>query len=315
MQTETEKTNPVQQTDGAPPAAWRRLRAAAAGLDRTAAARLALLPALFIFWEGVLHLYSGMALRYAPVWLAFALAAGCLLTAVTLLPRPRAGGALTLVLAGLLSLLYIAEIVAKQILQTYCPLSILGTAAGNRLSDYAAVIRAELAQDLPVILLLCVPVVVLACRGRRMLEAAPHGRRAAGGMLAAAVALHLFALVLAHLPWAGDLTPAQLYRMDINMDDQVEQLGLVTMLRLDVQHLLVPASGGRSDDFSGLDALGADDGAPEQAPAATATSRGWRTTLTVSRRRTKTSTPACSRGITSSSSCSRAFRATRSTRS
>ena len=37
-----------------------------------------------------------------------------------------------------------------------------------------------------------------------------------------------------HLPWKRDLTPAKLYRMDTNGDDQVEQLGLLTMLRLDV---------------------------------------------------------------------------------
>ena len=40
---------------------------------------------------------------------------------------------------AVMPLLYGVELVAKSILQTYYPLSILGTASGNRLTDYAIV--------------------------------------------------------------------------------------------------------------------------------------------------------------------------------
>ena len=52
---------------------------------------------------------------------------------------PRAGDVTIRVAAGLVTLLYGVELVAKSILQTYYPLSILGTASGNRLTDYAIV--------------------------------------------------------------------------------------------------------------------------------------------------------------------------------
>ena len=46
-------------------------------------------------------------------------------------------------------------------------------------------------------------------------------------------------LGIMHLgPWEGDFTPEKLYRMDTNAEDQVEQLGLITMLRLDMLHFI-----------------------------------------------------------------------------
>ncbi len=87
------------------------------------------------------------------------------------------------------------------------------------------------------------------------------------------MAFHLLGLAVVHAPWPGDLTPAKLYRSDTNFDDQVEQLGLVTMLRLDVKHMLFPAKAGLDSDFDGLDGLdssgdgsGGDTSAVEEQP-------------------------------------------------
>ena len=85
--------------------------------------------------------------------------------------------------------------------------------------------------------------------------------RFAGLVLAAAAVFHVVGLGVVHLPWNGELTPAQLYRMDSNMDDQVEQLGLWTMLRLDVKHMIFPPSRDLDADFSGLEGLGGGDAA------------------------------------------------------
>ena len=52
-------------------------------------------------------------------------------------------------------------------------------------------------------------------------------------------AVHLLALaVIFILPWKGDFTPEKLYQTDTNIDDQVEQLGVITMLRLDIKHCI-----------------------------------------------------------------------------
>ena len=49
--------------------------------------------------------------------------------------------------------------------------------------------------------------------------------------------------------WQGDFTPEMLYCTDTNIDDQVEQLGVIAMLRLDVRNQIfgVP-EGSRAQD-------------------------------------------------------------------
>ena len=83
----------------------------------------------------------------------------------------------------------------------------------------------------------------------------PEGERAArraAGLLCGAAAVHLLGVGALYLPWQGDLTPKLLYHSDVNIEDQVEQLGLWTMLCLDVQHAVLPARNDLGEDFSGL---------------------------------------------------------------
>jgi len=69
------------------------------------------------------------------------------------------------------------------------------------------------------------------------------------------VVCHILAIGVTLLPWKGDITPAMLYKVDTNVDDQVEQLGMFTMLRLDVKHMLFPPKNSLDSDFSGIGTL------------------------------------------------------------
>lgn len=236
------------------------------GICRTAtdavkpwAGRFFLFPALILYLELVLHFYMEMEMRYVPVYFVFSLAAGCLFSALILVLPPRAGDAAIRVAAGLVTLIYGLELVAKFILQTYYPLSILGTASGNRLTDYADVIAEQMAVMVPVLVLLLLPFVLLLIFCRRITGDLHPNRRLAGLALAAAAAFHLLGVGIVHLPWQGDLTPGALYQMDSAIDDQVEQLGLWTMLRLDVQHMIIPPKSNLSNDFSAIEGLGSSD--------------------------------------------------------
>ena len=213
------------------------------------------LPLLLVYLEVVLHLATGNAMTYFPIYLLFSLSAGSLLALLPILLPPLAGRILTVLLSFLLTLLFAAELIAKHTLQAYYPLSTLETAAGNRLSDYAGVILPAIAVALPLLLLFFLPTLLLWPLFRWGLAQGQPPRRGAAIFAAAAVAFHLLGLAVVHAPWPGDLTPAKLYRSDTNFDDQVEQLGLVTMLRLDVKHMLFPAKAGLDSDFDGLDGL------------------------------------------------------------
>ncbi len=230
-------------------------------------------PLLLVYLEVVLHLATRNAMTYFPIYLLFSLSAGSLLALLPILLPQRAGHILTVLLSFLLTLLFAAELIAKHTLQAYYPLSTLETAAGNRLSDYAGVILPATAAALPLLLLFFLPTLLLWPLFRWGLAQGQPPRRGAAIFAAAAVAFHLLGLAVVHAPWPGDLTPAKLYRSDTNFDDQVEQLGLVTMLRLDVKHMLFPAKAGLDSDFDGLDGLdssgdgsGGDTSAVEEQP-------------------------------------------------
>lgn len=231
------------------------------------------LPLLLVYLEVVLHLATGNAMTYFPIYLLFSLSAGSLLALLPILLPQRAGRILTVLLSFLLTMLFAAELIAKHTLQAYYPLSTLETAAGNRLSDYAGVILPAIAAALPLLLLFFLPTLLLWPLFRWGLAQGQPPRRGVAIFAAAAVAFHLLGLAVVHAPWPGDLTPAKLYRSDTNFDDQVEQLGLVTMLRLDVKHMLFPAKAGLDSDFDGLDGLdssgdgsGGDTSAVEEQP-------------------------------------------------
>ena len=218
--------------------------------------RVLFFPVQLFYLELVLHIAMGNQLKYIPIYLIFSISAGLILSAITLPFSRLTNQILIKVISGLLTLLYVVELMAKKILQTFYPLSILETAAGNHLTDYTEVIIENVLANIPVILIFFVPFVLLLVFGGRLMGWGRFDVRFSGLVLAGAVIFHLLGLGAVHLPWSGDLPPSQLYRVDTNIDDQVEQLGMWTMLRLDVKHMIVPTKGNLDDDFSGLDNLG-----------------------------------------------------------
>lgn len=229
--------------------------------------RVLLFPVLLLYLELVLHIYMRTNLAYAPVYVAFSAAAGLFLSALTLVWPPKANSLIAKILAVLLSVIYGVEIIAKTILQTYYGLSALKLAAGNRLTDYAGVILSTVLRSIPILLILLLPSVLICVFGNEFPGFERFDVRFAGIVLGACVLCHILGVGVTRLPWKGDVTPAWLYRVDTNVDDQVEQLGLLTMLRLDVKHLLFPVSNTMGDDFTGLDTLTPpDDASGEEGP-------------------------------------------------
>ena len=218
-------------------------------------ARLLFFPLQLLFLELVFHLYMAAPMGYFLIWAVFSLAAGLLISALTLPFAPPVNQILIRASAVVFPLLFYVESVAKTILQSYYPVSFLGTAAGNRLTDYLDVIVPTVLRSLPIALALFLPTILLFVFGGRLMGFERYDVRLAGLVLAGAAVFHLLGLGIVRLPWQGDLTPAKLYQSDTNLDDQVEQLGLWTMLRLDVKHLVFPPKNSVDSDFSGLDAL------------------------------------------------------------
>lgn len=217
--------------------------------------RVLLFPALLLYLELVLHIYMKTSLAYVPVYVVFSFAAGFFLSSLTLAWTPKVNGILSKALAVVISLLFVIELIAKTILQTYYGPSALGVAAGNKLTDYADVIVSTVIRSIPIILILLLPAILLCIFGAGFPGFDRFDIRFAGLVLGACVICHILGIGVTRLPWKGDLTPVLLYEMDTNMDDQVEQLGLFTMLRLDFKHMIFPVKNTMGSDFSGLGTL------------------------------------------------------------
>ena len=222
-------------------------------------ARVFLFPALLLYLEVVFHFYMKTNLSYLPIYLVFSVAGGLFCSLFTLPFRRPVNGLVAKLLAVAISVVFVVELIAKKILQSYYAFSSLGMAAGNRLTDYADVIVSTVLASIPIILVLLLPVILLCVFGGRVLGFERLDIRFAGLVLAAAAIVHVVGLGVIHLPWKGELTPAQLYGMASNMDDQVEQLGVWTMLRLDLKHMVFPPKDDLDADFSGLEGLGGGD--------------------------------------------------------
>lgn len=227
--------------------------------------RIFVLAVLTVYLEFMFHLYMDLDMRYAPVFLCAASAWGLLITAVVLLLPKRARRAAGAVFLLLMTVVYMAECICKVILQQYYQIvGGLETAAGNHLGDYASAVWAALGKHIPGILLMVVlPLGVYFLMTKERKKVSPKAgsceQTAEGNALVSentdekkekrtkwkqalltfGAACIFCAACLASiflLPWKGDINPAYLCRTDLYTDDQVEQLGLVTMLVQDVRH-------------------------------------------------------------------------------
>ena len=237
-------------------------------------ARLLFFPLMFPYLELVLHLHMKLSMAYLPIWATFGVAAGLLLTALTIPFHKTVNQVLSLILSWLISLVFVVEMIAKKILQSYYPLSTLGTAADNKLTDYADVIASAVGRSAPIIVVFFLPALFLTIFGRRLLGFERYDWKLSGVLAAGMVIFHLVALGMVHLPWGGDMTPGKLYKMDTNADDQVEQLGLLTMFRLDVKHMIVPVKSDLDSDFSTIGDLGDGSGSSGDGSGATSEDPG-----------------------------------------
>ena len=212
-----------------------------------------------VWLEIFMHAVNGASLKYCPIYILFGASFGALVLALLSLlslrikEKPLRIAAKTF--SVLLWLVFCVEFIAKRILQTYYPASILGTASENRLGDYIGQIVKTTALSLPAALLLCVPTVLLfiAWSPRRPNAWSADASSGAASLkksilktsaicAAAFAALHLAGLGAVNLNWPVDLQPKELYYSDTAFNDQVDELGLISFLRLDVKHSLFPSS-------------------------------------------------------------------------
>ncbi len=228
------------------------------------ALRLLVFPLMLMWLELCIHIADSIPLGSAPVYCAFGLSAGFVLSAILRKLNEKHAVKAAAVLAVFLTLTYGGEFMARTILQTYYPFSMMGIAAGNKLYEFIGIVIQRIwDRKLSLVMMLLPSLFILpncssifgkATEGDETGETGEPPRRsskAVSPVLACILAfalLHGTGLVLLGSS-EEELSPRKLYHMDTNYNEQVEQLGLCTMLRLDVRNMLFPSfvSGGEFD--------------------------------------------------------------------
>ncbi len=204
-------------------------------------ASLFILPAYMVWLELVLHIFMGNEIKYAPIYILHGIMYGCIFTFIAKLFPKKVGLIISKVLAALTGLVFCIEFVAKNILQDYYPASMIKTGADNHLTDYIGAIVAFLLRKFYVIILFLAPVILAIIFIKKPLKCRIKKRGVAIISLVAAILFFFLGKLFIAIPFKGNMTPKELYNMDGQYNDQVEQLGLINMLRLDIKHMIWPA--------------------------------------------------------------------------
>jgi len=200
------------------------------------------LPFLALWLELFLHIFDGTGLTFSPIFLLFALSLGCFLDFLLVFLKEKGKVRCIKISSGFLTLLYATEFITKEILQTYYPASILGTAAENKLYQFIGIIIETILKHLHHLIVFFLPFTLILIFISRFIKAPKHRKKVDFSLCLISFCLfHFLGFAMLYLPWSGDLQPVKLYNMDINYNEQVEQLGLYTMLRLDIKHQFIQA--------------------------------------------------------------------------
>ncbi len=200
-------------------------------------------PIMFAYLELVFHLYMKMPMQYTIIYVLFGISFGLLCSFLTQITRNRSFNRLFTYIIGFLGcLVYCIEMECKFILQSYYQLiSSAETAANNKLLDYKEAIINGITAHWDGLFLFFLPFLLLVLLSHtlftyRKIRLAPNLI-----VLSLGIVFHFLALSSLQLGWKEDteFLPMNLYHTDKNIEDQVEKLGVLTMLRLDIKHSIV----------------------------------------------------------------------------
>ena len=198
-------------------------------------------PISLVYLEIVFHIYINMNPDYILVILPFALSMGFLFAFFTGFFTKWIHRIAVNIVTGLMCIVFCVELICRAVLKQYYQLfSVMSTAADNRLTDYKDAVIQGILNNIFGILAFLLPFIFVIILGKKM-KITGGDRRLSYTITTfiLAVAFHITGIAAINGPWAGDFTPKTLYYTDTYVEDQVEQLGIITMLRLDVKHSIL----------------------------------------------------------------------------
>lgn len=214
-------------------------------------------PTAIFYMELVFHIYMKLGIKYIPIYLFFSIAAGFVCVLLTSFFSEKINRIIACILTGFLGFLFCVEIVCKTVLAQYYQIaSSLSMAANNKLGDYTGAIFKGIFMNIIGILLMLLPFILLLTVLRKRIKFGQKPVAMSVLVIIGTIFFHMFGLLSLKLPYGGELKPDELYYNDTEIEEQVRQLGLLTMLRLDIKHSIFGVSRDLSINDADFDKLG-----------------------------------------------------------
>lgn len=163
----------------------------------------------------------------------------------------------------LLASLYVAEMIAKTVLQEFYQLfGAVSTAASNNILNFSDSIITGIAYNWMAILIMYMPLIIfliLIFKRKDILKFDLVNNKIKIVSITSGLIAYILAMVLVYSPWDMQFQPKELYCSDMYIGNQIEDFGLLTMLRLDLQHTLFGVDEDMDFNFVHADNLLIDD--------------------------------------------------------
>lgn len=195
-------------------------------------------PLTFAYLEIVFHLYMGLGLKFLPIYLFFSISFGLLASILTNYFSKTVNQILSIVITAGISFIYVVEMLCRVILSSFYQVSSLKTASHNHLSDYSGAILKGIKQTDTGIILLFVPLFILLFFGSYLISYKKKNKKGIASVFLLALITYVLGYSALFLPYKSYYLPHDLYDSDTNIEAQVNELGVVNMLRLDLKHMI-----------------------------------------------------------------------------
>lgn len=197
------------------------------------------LPLLVVWLEILVHV--AMAMSFTTIWVFFGLAFGAVLNAISHLFGKKHYLMASKIIGLIVTILYGVEYMARQILAAFYPFSSLGTAAENHLEVFIGMIIEAIVKNVGWIILFLAPIVLafIFLKNDPKLRLKYKPRTVVIVSLILALVFHLLGFVSTFIPWNKAISAHELYQHSQDYEEQVDQLGVATMLRLDIQYKIL----------------------------------------------------------------------------
>ena len=199
-------------------------------------------PVTILLYEFVLkYTYFSFSFESFLYTALFSVSIGLFITAVCTAFKPKIGNIISIVTLIALLLIFGSQFVYHQIFRKfYLLFSIQG--AGNAIRDYTTSLFKGIIDSIPYIILILIPIVLYIILRKTVFKPRKTKPKTTVILFVSSIVIYLVTILFIGISTSGPLTSNDIYFHTYSNEHSINRFGVLTSMRLDFQHLLLPYS-------------------------------------------------------------------------